>query len=62
MFVLLRVLSLFVVAQVLSATWLPWLIPDWVEDVVSAAIFRYDDSGAGHPSGWLARLKKTIGV
>lgn len=48
--------------EVVTATWLPWLIPDWVEDDVSAGIFRYDKTGEEKEAGFVTRFKKTIGV
>ena len=51
--------------EVVSATWLPWLIPDWFEDDISAALFQYDRDGKQEMEkneGWFAKFKESIGI
>jgi hypothetical protein len=49
--------------EVVTATWVPWLLPDLIEEDVAAALFRYDSDGKQDTEqSWIAKFKKAIGL
>ncbi len=49
--------------EVYTATWLPWLIPDALEDAIAAIIFRYGERATpDQASSFLSRVKNAIGA